>query len=84
VSISTLLLLLSPFLALVVVFGAVVVVALLRATPDDVPAVLRDSMSVFGRLADRVPSHVAGHRAVSKRVAEGHNPLQRGPTGESQ
>jgi len=84
VSTSTLLLLLSPFLALVVVFGAVVVVALLRATPDDVPAVLRDSMPVFRRLAERVPSPVAGHHAVAKRVAEGHNPLQRGQTGGSQ
>jgi hypothetical protein len=74
-------LLVSPFLVLVAVFGVVVVVALLRAKPDDVPGVLRDSMSVFRRLADRMPGPVAGRHAVSNRVAEEHNPLQCGQSG---
>jgi hypothetical protein len=50
------LLLLSPLLLLVLMFGLVVIVALCQARPDDIPAVLRECSSVFRRLIDRVPS----------------------------
>lgn len=64
--------LVAPFVVLVAVFGLVVVVALVRARPDDVPVVLRDCTVVFGRLADRLPRQ----RSLS------HNQGEEGDTGE--
>ncbi len=54
------LVLLSPFLLFVVVFGAVVVVALCHAKPEDVPAVLKECAAIFRRVLDRIP----GNRSV--------------------
>jgi hypothetical protein len=55
VSPSTLLLLLSPFFFVVGVFAAVVIVALCRAKPEDVPAVWKESVAVFRRMVDQLP-----------------------------
>jgi hypothetical protein len=52
-----LLVVILPIIMLIVVAGVVMVVALCRATPADVPLVLSLSSSVLGRLADRVPRH---------------------------
>src|SRR4051794_26050963 len=51
----TLLLLLSPFFLLVLVFGLIVVVALVHARPEDIPTVLRHCTSVFSQLVTRLP-----------------------------
>ena len=48
-------LLVSPFLALAVVLCVVVVVAVRRARPEDVPIVLYVFVVAFIRLADRLP-----------------------------
>lgn len=53
---TTILLLLSPFLLLVSVFGVVVIVTLCQARTEDVPAVLKECGSIFRRLADRLPN----------------------------
>ncbi len=63
-STSTLLLTMSPLLLLIAVFGAVVIVALLRARPEDVPAVMREAARTFKRLANRLPSR---HPDVAER-----------------
>jgi hypothetical protein len=47
--------LLSPFLVVAIVFGVVVIVALVQAEPKDVPIVLKESGAVFRRLIDRLP-----------------------------
>lgn len=44
----------APILLLTLVVGLVVIVALCRAETKDVPTVWRDSITVLGRLADRV------------------------------
>lgn len=49
----------APFFVLVVVFGAVVVVALLRADRQDVPTVLRETAGVFLRFAETRPEEKA-------------------------
>ncbi|NUT37282.1 MAG: hypothetical protein HOV79_29910 [Hamadaea sp.] len=55
---TSLLLLLSPFLALALVLGTVMVVAILRARREDVPVVLSAFVVAFCRLADRMPRRV--------------------------
>ncbi|GAA0948627.1 hypothetical protein GCM10009554_46430 [Kribbella koreensis] len=54
-STSQLFLLLSPLLLLVLVAGVVVTVALCQAKEEDVPAVLKESVAIFRRLADHLP-----------------------------
>jgi len=46
---------LSPFFAVVAVFGVIVVVALCKAETTDVPTVFRDSLSIFKRLIEHLP-----------------------------
>ena len=46
---------LSPFFAVVVVFGVIVVVALCQAETTDVPTVFRDSLSILQRLIEHMP-----------------------------
>lgn len=49
-------LLLCPFLVLAIVLGAVAIVALLQARPEDVPAVFAAGFgSAFGRLTGLLP-----------------------------
>lgn len=75
-STSTLLLLLSPLLLLVTVFGLVVIVALCQAKPEDVPDVLKECSSVFRQLAYRLPHPRRGIRdALGDGATEGHNAL---------
>jgi hypothetical protein len=50
-----LLLMLTPFFLLVLVFGALVAVALFQARDEDVPTIWRDCISVFAQLVHRVP-----------------------------
>jgi hypothetical protein len=50
-----LLLLLSPFYLVVLVYGLIVVVALLQARHEDIPAVLRHCVWVFSQLVSRLP-----------------------------
>lgn len=52
---TSLLVVLSPFFLVVLVFGLVVVVALFQARPEDIPTVVRHCMSVFGQLIERLP-----------------------------
>jgi hypothetical protein len=55
VSVTLLLVLLSPFLALVLVLSVVVIVALCQARPEDVPTVTTTFVTAFSRLAERLP-----------------------------
>lgn len=72
-STEILLLLLSPFLLLVAVFGLVVIVALCQAKPDDIPTVLRECSSIFRRLVDRVPSPRDLSNMTTRPAADLHN-----------
>jgi hypothetical protein len=75
VSTSILLLLLSPFFLLVTVFGVVVIVALCQAETEDIPAILKECMCVFRRLADRLPNPRGADDALGDGATEGHNAL---------
>lgn len=83
-STSILLLLLSPFLVLITVFGLVVIVALFRARPEDIPAVLRECSDVFWRLADRLPHPRGGRGTPGRRARREKNALEGLHTEEAQ
>jgi len=83
VSTSILLLLLSPFLVLIIVFGLVVIVALFRARSEDVPAVLKQSIGVFRRLADRLPHPPGGRGTLGEHVKTEQNALEDAHTEEA-
>ncbi len=70
---TTILLLLSPFLLLVLMFSLVVIVALCQAKPDDVPAVLQECSSIFRRLVDRLPGPRDLPRVDRQRATELQN-----------
>jgi hypothetical protein len=53
-SVPVLVLLVAPFVVIVVMFTAVVIVALFRARAEDVPAVLAECVTIFRGLAGRV------------------------------
>lgn len=53
---ATLLLLLTPLLLPFVIAGAVIIVALCRANPEDVPAVMQESAALFRRVLRRTPN----------------------------
>lgn len=50
-----LLLMLTPFFLLVLVFGALGAVALFQAREEDVPTIWRDGITVFTQLVHRLP-----------------------------
>jgi hypothetical protein len=50
----TVLLCLSPVLALIIVIGGVVIVALCKANAEDVPKVMGEATQIFRRLTDRL------------------------------
>jgi hypothetical protein len=53
--------LLLPLLLLIVVVGAVVMVALIRARPEDVPSVLQEAGRILRRVAGKLPTpHTEG------------------------
>ena len=63
--------LVAPPLALVVVYGVIVVVALCRAEAKDVPEVLKESAGVFGRLAERLPQAPRWRRSLEETTEPG-------------
>jgi hypothetical protein len=64
-----LLLLVSPLLALIMVFGGVTAIALCQARPEDIPAILRECSAVFRRLADHLPTVRSGDLRPSRMIS---------------
>lgn len=60
------LLYLSPLLTLIIVFGLMVIVALCKANPEDVPKVWAEAAQVFRRLIDRL-LHRHWHKSDDQR-----------------
>jgi Flp pilus assembly protein protease CpaA len=63
---STLLLSLSPLLLLIVFVGTVLIIALLRARPEDVPDVLKLGEALVRRLANWRHQHLQGGSSTEK------------------
>ncbi|GAA4895533.1 hypothetical protein GCM10023203_57280 [Actinomycetospora straminea] len=83
-SVSVAVLLISPILLLTLVVGFVVIVALCRAETKGVPTVLHDIVSVFSRVADRVPATAPHSTSVPAEDApEEDHQDQRGPHSDS-
>lgn len=57
----TMLLVIALPLALIMASAAVIIVALLRAAPADVPAIMNAACSIFCRLVDVLPHRDRGH-----------------------
>lgn len=58
------LLLVSPFIVLILMAGVVMLVALCRASPADIPTVMSVSCEILCRLADRLPYDRHRHRLL--------------------
>ncbi len=64
-------LLLSPIILMILGAVAVIIVALCRATPADVPTVMNTACSILCRLADRLPPSRRSHGTLDSRQEQG-------------
>lgn len=64
-------LLLLPFVLIIVGAVTVIIVALCRATPADVPTVMNTACSILCRLVDRLPPSHRLHSALDSRQEPG-------------
>jgi hypothetical protein len=67
----SLLLALAPFLAPLLVLGTVMIVAVVRARPEDIPAMLSSFVEALCRLADRLPCLNRPRRQTEQTMVDG-------------